>query len=1022
VLGRVTGSVLLLVIVAMATEKVEIGVLAFRSKADTLQEWTPTAQYLSRTIPGYEFQIIPLDYPEMRDAVQKEKIDFVITNSGHYVLLESHYHISRIATMMKYKKGVWLDRFGGVIFTRSDEAGIKKIEDLRGHSIAAVDTDSLGGYSAPLYELTQHGLTPDDVHLNFTEMPHSKVVQSVLSKTTDAGFVRSEVLEDMAGKGEIDLAKIKILNPKKIDRFPYLLSTSLYPEWPIARMPNTPFELADKVVVSLLNKSRTEHLREGQIGWTAPLEYQQIHEMFKTLRLPPYDKADRFTIADIYERYKFFLIAIGILSFAIMIGVFREFRLRRQLQSALDERIIADEKVEYTSRKNEMLLRFSGDGVHILDMGGNIVQVSDTFCRMLGYSREELLGMNVSQWEASIPIDEILAGIRELNEFSKIIQTKHRRKDGTFYDAEINVSLVTIGEEHLVYCSARDITERIISQAQTKLAAMVYESSTDPISITDPDANIISVNPAFEELTGYHLDDLKDKKSTILQSGQHSDEFYRIMWDAINAGGFWEGEIIDRNKNGTLFNRWLTIRTVYDTNGEPYRRIALFSEVNDQKEAQQKIWYQANFDALTALPNRSLFLYRLEKGLQESVRSGSPLALMFLDLDRFKEVNDAMGHEKGDRLLQEAARRISKCIGKGDIVSRMGGDEFAIIFPRVKEIHLLDTVASELLAKLAMPFELDDKPVFLSASIGITITPDDGAQTEILLSNAEQAMYEAKKDGRNRYRFFTGSMQESIQHRMTMIREMRQAIENNEFVLYYQPIIDVKSGRIQKAEALIRWKKPDGTMVSPADFIPLAEETGLIIEIGEWVLSEALHEVENWRKHYDPVFQISVNKSPVQFRNEDSKIFEWIKVMHALSVGSDAVVIEITEGMLMEQTPTVQHKLLELQKQGIQISLDDFGTGYSSLSYLKKFNIDFLKIDQSFIRNLEVDMNDRILCEAVVAMSHKMGISVIAEGVESNEQYDFLKSVGCDFVQGYLISRPIPAKEFEKLFLVKESE
>lgn len=1014
------GIVMMIWVTAAASEKVTIGVLAFRSKADTLKEWTPTAEYLTRAIPGYTFQILPLDYPQMRDAAANETVDFIITNSGHYVLLESKYHVSRIATMMKYKKGEWLKEFGSVIFTRADRSDINQPQDVAGHTVAAVDEDSLGGYSAPIYELEKNGVHKNDYILHFTGMPHGKVVQAVLRKEADVGFVRSEVLEDLAAKNELDLNQVKIIHPLKIKDFPYMLSTALYPEWPIARMEHTSLDLADKVVVALLSKSRRNNPQEGEIGWTAPLEYRKIHQVFEVLRLPPYDQPERFDLIDIYHRYKYFIIALAALGIVIVIGMIREFSLRRRLQQALAEQMELDERLEYASRKNEMLLRFAGDGVHILDMEGNIVQVSDTFCRMLGYTREEMIGMNVSTWEAAIPIDEILSGMRQIHGFSKIVQTKHRRKDNSVYDAEINVSVVVIGDEKLVYCSARDITERIINDAQTQLAAMVYESSTDPISITDADAMIISVNPAFEAMTGYMLEELNDKRSNFLQSGYHSAEFYRIMWDAINAGGFWEGEIVDRNKEGQIFSKWLTIRTVYDSNGAPYRRIALFSEVSDQKEAQQKIWYQANFDALTALPNRSLFLFRLAKGLQESIHSGLPIALLFLDIDHFKEVNDTMGHEYGDKLLQEAARRISHCVDKSDVVSRIGGDEFTIIVSKVEDNHQLDSLSQTLLAELARPFDLDERQVFVSASIGITVAPNDGNQTETLLRNAEQAMYESKKEGRNRYRFFTSSMEEMIQKRMHLTAQMRDAIESNQFVLFYQPIIDVKTGEVYKAEALIRWKKRDGSMISPADFIPIAEDTGLIIEIGDWVLNEALMQVKRWREKYDPRFQISINKSPVQFRNENSRIFEWIESIHNLSVGADAMVIEITEGMLMEQTPIVRQKLIAFQERGILLSLDDFGTGYSSLSYLKKFDIDFLKIDQTFIRNLETDQNDRILCEAVVAMSHKLGISVIAEGVETLWQHDFLKSVECDFIQGYYISHPLPVEEFERRFLTEK--
>jgi diguanylate cyclase (GGDEF)-like protein len=445
--------------------------------------------------------------------------------------------------------------------------------------------------------------------------------------------------------------------------------------------------------------------------------------------------------------------------------------------------------------------------------------------------------------------------------------------------------------------------------------------------------------------------------------------------------------------------------------------LPFFSEINDSEEAKKTIWYQANFDALTGLPNRSMFLYRLEKELQDIERTHMPLALMFLDLDHFKEINDTLGHDKGDILLQEAARRISLCVRKNDIVARLGGDEFTIIISQINSANIIDTIANAILSELSHAFKLNGELSFVSASIGITIAPTDGTQVETLVINADQAMYEAKKDGRNRYRYFKASMQDSIQKRMKLINNLRDALESKQFILYYQPIMDAKTGEIHKAEALIRWQNPDGTIISPSDFIPLAEETGLIVQMGEWVFKEAVQRVSQWRNNYDPSFQITVNKSPVQFRDDNEDCLVLVDYLEHYNLPSDAIIVEITEGILMEQTPLIQDRLKKLELKGIELSLDDFGTGYSSLSYLKKFEIDYLKIDQSFVKNLHADINDKVLCEAITAMAHKLEIKVVAEGVELQEQADFLQSIGCDFLQGYWISRPIPADEFEKKFL-----
>jgi len=1000
--------IFLMTLTLYASKTVTIGVLAFLSKAETTKEWAATATYLNQMEPEYTFTILPLTYPEMNEAVKNHKVDFVITNSGHYVYLEQQYHISRISTMLRYKNGQWIDRFGGVIFTKANRADIQTLDDLKGKSVATVDNESLGGYAAQMFELVHHDITPNDLKLHFTGMPHANAVKEVLNGTADVGFVRTDVLEHMSAKGKIDLQSLKILHPQKVEGFPYLLSTTLYPEWPISRMPNTPQVLTNEVVIALLQHLPHQTFKEGDISWTAPLEYRDIHEIFQILRLPPYDKPLPVTFGDIYYEYVYFIWIIGILSGLILIGLSIEIVLRQ--------------KLSYESRKNEIFLTLSGDGVHILDEKGVVVQVSDTFCKMLGYRRHEMIGMHVTQWDCQVSQKELMEGIQELSDKSIIIHSKHKRRDGTMYEAEIVVKLIKLKQKRWVYCSARNITQQLIDEAKTKLAALVYEHSSDSIVITDQNSLIISINPAFSSMTGYALEEIKGKSTNVLNSGQQSKEFFQQLWQALSTDGEWNGEVIDRDKEGAVFSKWLSIRTIYDNNNMPYRRIAIFSDITDQKEAKQQIWYQANFDALTGLSNRSMFMYRLDKELQVMERNESLVVLMYLDLDHFKEINDTLGHDKGDILLQTAAKRLMSCVRRDDTVSRLGGDEFTIILSNVDALESVNEIASKIIHELSLPFYIDHETLFISASIGITVAPSDGNSADKLLKNADQAMYSAKNDGRNRYHYFTQSMQEALSKRTLMIHEMREAATKEQFVVYYQPIMELSTGLIYKAEALVRWRKEDGTLVNPLDFITLAEETGLINEIGLSVYKQAVNQVKHWRETLHPKFQISVNKSPVQFRCETGERSALIEIMSNYSVPNDAIIIEITEGVLMEDTFTVKHKLLELETKGIAVALDDFGTGYSSLSYLKKFNIDYLKIDRAFVQNLEVDHNDKILCEAIVAMAHKLEIQVIAEGVETIGQREYLLSIGCDYIQGYLLSRPIPADEFEIFYKTNQSK
>jgi diguanylate cyclase (GGDEF)-like protein/PAS domain S-box-containing protein len=443
--------------------------------------------------------------------------------------------------------------------------------------------------------------------------------------------------------------------------------------------------------------------------------------------------------------------------------------------------------------------------------------------------------------------------------------------------------------------------------------------------------------------------------------------------------------------------------------------IGVARDISEHKKSEERIWQQANFDSLTGLANRQMFQDRLEQEIKKSNRTNLPLSLMVLDLDRFKEVNDTLGHDIGDLLLKEATKRLCYCVRETDTVARLGGDEFAVIVGELHEVDFAGRVAQHILKVFAEPFQLRDQVVYISTSIGITLYPEDGTTFDTLLKNADQAMYAAKQQGRNRCSYFAPYMQEVAQSRMRVSNDLRSALEMNDaFRLVYQPIVELTTGAIYKAEALIRWQHPERGLTSPDEFIPIAEETEMILEIGEWVFREAAQQVERWRKTCHPEFQISINVSPVQFHNSIN-IHNWFEYLKKLSLPGQSIVVEITEGLLLDASVNVREQIQSFQKNGMEVSLDDFGTGYSSLSYLKKFNIDNIKIDQSFVRNLAPHSDDMVLCGAMIAMAHKLGIKVIAEGIETSQQRDLLIAAGCDYGQGYLFSRPVAAEEFNKM-------
>ncbi|WP_343731022.1 EAL domain-containing protein [Duganella sp.] len=447
--------------------------------------------------------------------------------------------------------------------------------------------------------------------------------------------------------------------------------------------------------------------------------------------------------------------------------------------------------------------------------------------------------------------------------------------------------------------------------------------------------------------------------------------------------------------------------------GSHPHHLCMIEDVTAKKQSEALIWQQANFDTLTHLPNRRMFLDRLAHDMLKSQRDQSRIAVLFIDLDHFKEVNDTLGHQQGDVLLVDAARRISACVRKSDTVARLGGDEFTVILCELEAPDHVERIAQDILSRLLQPFDLGQEQAFVSASIGITLYPDDALDVDNLLKHADQAMYAAKGAGRNRYSYFTPTLQVAALSRMRLTNDLRGALKGEQFELYFQPIVHLASGAIHKAEALIRWNHPQRGVVSPLEFIPLAESSGLIVEIGEWVFRESACWVQQWRRDCHPDFQVSLNQSPLEFQREGSSYDGWLQHLQALELPGQSLVVEITEGLLLDASSVVSNRLLQLRDAGIQVALDDFGTGYSSLSYLKKFDIDYLKIDRSFTRNLAPDSSDMALSEAIIVMAHKLDLKVIAEGVETPEQRALLAAAGCDYGQGYLFAQPMPAARFD---------
>ncbi|WP_333874838.1 PAS domain S-box protein [Methylobacter sp.] len=682
----------------------------------------------------------------------------------------------------------------------------------------------------------------------------------------------------------------------------------------------------------------------------------------------------------------------------------------------------AEQSLKRESEKSLALLRNASDGIHILDFDGNIIEASDSFCTMLGYRRDEIIGMNVSQWDAMFTSSELPQKLRQpYVEQSRIqFETRHRRKDGSVFDVEISGFPLEQEGTPLLFFSSRDITERKQAETELRIAAAAFESQ-EGMMVTDNNGAILRVNHAFTVVTGYSTKEVIGKNPRLLNSGRHDTAFFTKMWTSIHDAGSWKGEIWNRRKNGEVYPEHLTITAVTDANGHITNYVATLIDITLSKAAAEKIEQLAFYDPLTGLANRRLLLDRLQQALASSARSRLEGALLFLDLDNFKALNDTLGHDIGDLLLQQVAERLKACVREGDTVARLGGDEFVVILENLSKQGIeaalpAEIVANKILAALNEVYRLGKHEYRNTPSIGVTLFNEHKHphKTDELLRQADIAMYQAKKASRNTLRFFDPMMQTNINNRVALEKALHEAIEKQQFQLHYQIQVH-SSGLALGAEALIRWQHPDGSLVPPTQFIPIAEEMGLILPIGQWVLETACAQISAWQQ--DALTRdlvLSINVSVKQFHQ--ANFIE--RVQHAVqrhAINPALLKLELTESMLLESIDDTIITMNALKEVGILISLDDFGTGYSSLQYLKRLPINQLKIDRSFVRDIAVDANDRAIVRTIIAMAQSLELSIIAEGVETEEQREILIGNGCMNYQGYLFGKPVPIEQFEIL-------
>ena len=722
------------------------------------------------------------------------------------------------------------------------------------------------------------------------------------------------------------------------------------------------------------------------------------------------------------------------------IETLQDITLRRRAEDLLNERTQAlsaahaelERRVAERTRELSQQLHFLQQlieaipgPVYYKDSELRYLGCNSAYQQLTGLSGADLIGKTPHDIAPSEQADGYVASDRRLLQQpgSQIYESQLRDASGDLRDVMFHKATFTRDDGSVggLVGVILDITERRQMEDRLRQASTVFDSSAQGVTIATPEGIIIAVNRAFTEITGYDEGEVVGRNSRMLQSGRHDPDFYRQMWGSLAAQGRWQGEIWNRRKSGEAYPEWLSIAAVRDQQGRLTNYVATFSDISEQKQTQERVQLLAFSDPLTGLPNRRLLLDRLQHALVTSLRSNRHGALLLIDLDDFKGLNDTRGHPVGDLLLKQVAQRLVDCVREGDTVARFGGDEFVVMLEdlgdnALEATHRAEAVGAKIAEALGLSYVLLEHVHHITPSMGVTLFGDHQGSVEDLLKQAEMAMYRAKGSGRNTLRFFDPEMQAALAARVALETDLRQGLLNEQFLLHYQPQVDHRS-RVTGAEALVRWNHPERGLVAPASFIPLVEETKLILPLGQWVLMTACRQLAQWARRAETAhLTMSVNVSARQFRQPDF-VAQVRKALNSQAIGPGKLKLELTESLLLDDVEGTVGKMVELKGLGVSLSLDDFGTGYSSLSYLKRLPLDQLKIDQSFVRDVLVDPNDAAIACTIVALAHSLGLGVIAEGVETEEQLLFLAANNCHAYQGYLFSRPLPQDAFLRFVL-----
>jgi diguanylate cyclase (GGDEF)-like protein/PAS domain S-box-containing protein len=788
-----------------------------------------------------------------------------------------------------------------------------------------------------------------------------------------------------------------------------------------------------------------------QLGYSKS-ELKAMHEDFWELVLHPDDSEYYWRIRNLQKVVGDGLLLESVLRWRHRDGQWRWFSIREQalardergrvsrligVAKDITEQIERNQSLRDSEQRYRLLAESISDVIFSTDCTLALNYVSPSVEPVLGYSVDWVMANSFYSLAANPQqlqgLNLLIERIRDsLDERDRLERLREELPDQLFvfdclradgHKIPVELRLVLMWDENGrfegILGVGRDISQQRRAEKDLRMAATVFEHSTAAILVTDPAGYIVQVNKAFSRVSGYSAGQVLDQLPGMLTADRQQASHLQYILGQLNQRGSWEGEVWLKRKGGENFPAWVGITAVHDEEGDLVSYVCFFSDISERKASEQRIHRLAYYDALTHLPNRTLFQDRLHSALQHADRHDEWVVLMFLDLDRFKPINDSLGHAAGDRMLKDVAVRLSACVDGDDTVARMGGDEFTLLLqPRATREGSLNRaihVAEQILSSLARPFVLEGREFFVTASIGIALAPQDGEELSQLMKNADTAMYHAKERGKNNFQFYQADMNASALERLELESDLRHAQEQGQFVLYYQPQFSGDGSRLTGVEALLRWNHPTRGLVPPGDFIPVLEELGLVVQVGEWVLEEACRQLKLWHGEKIRIPKVSVNLSARQF-TEGNLSTRIAAIIERTGIPPACLEVELTESILMRDVASAMQTLADLKRLGLCIAVDDFGTGYSSLNYLKQFPIDVLKIDRSFVDGLPEGEQDAQIARAIIAMAHSLNLAVIAEGVETQEQLNFLREHDCDEVQGYLLGRPMRAAQISAEF------